>query len=661
MENENNSPEVYQDDTYFIELQLISTILKVGEDRRKSEGRMSKTALDFISEHHITSEHFYDPQLRQVFEYIQRSTTDSATLDTPSITDLEYNFPGISSSIGDYTNNIEELMNKADEAKLFHELSATLSQASKLLQTNSNEGLTYLQSEIDSINAHLSRIPYDIIQNAQDRYDQREKNKKHEGLDAVPTGFPQLDKDIYGLSNGEELLVLFARTGVGKAQPLTSRVLTPDGYILMKDVEVGQQIITGTGEIARVDEIFPQGVIDYYKVYFKDNLGDRYIVECSYEHLWKVKGKYDKEYKVLPLYYVMNHLENNYKVDFVSSKVFKVVPLKYTIDKVEYGGKTACQCLMVDHPDHTYVTNQGIVTHNTWVLLQMLHEAWKSGRNVALIEPEMSPQRIGYRFDTLANRGKFSNTSLTFGKVMDNEEDYLEYIDDLKESKRKFLCVHPNYFGDRLTVSTLKAFCKQNKVEVLGVDGLSYMMDERGKLNDSTTTALTHIAADLMSLSIDLSIPVIAIVQSNRENGVAQGGRLGLDNIRDSDGIAFSASTVCGLYKKREALHIQLLKSRFGPVGQTYAYDWDIDKGTFSFLGYGDVEDEDFGIEAGSGDRNAYSYSNSRSTESKSETTRVQNSRTSSNMSARARHASQEDRMPYEDEQNREERPEDCF
>lgn len=77
--------------------------------------------------------------------------------------------------------------------------------------------------------------------------------------------------------------------GTGKAQPLDSMVLTPTGYVKMRDVYVGQKVIDGLGGITTITDIFPQGKKPIYKVTFSD----RTSVLCSDEHLWKV-GQYNK-------------------------------------------------------------------------------------------------------------------------------------------------------------------------------------------------------------------------------------------------------------------------------------------------------------------------------------------------------------------------------
>lgn len=80
--------------------------------------------------------------------------------------------------------------------------------------------------------------------------------------------------------------------GTGKAQPLDSLVLTPTGYVKMRDVYVGQEIIDGLGNKTTITDIFPQGIKPIYKVTFSD----RTSVLCSNEHLWKV-GEYNKHKK----------------------------------------------------------------------------------------------------------------------------------------------------------------------------------------------------------------------------------------------------------------------------------------------------------------------------------------------------------------------------
>jgi superfamily II DNA or RNA helicase len=79
--------------------------------------------------------------------------------------------------------------------------------------------------------------------------------------------------------------------GLGKAQPLFSNLITPDGIISMGDVKMGQEVISSDGKPCKVIGIYPQGEIDYYKVTFSDGTH----TFCCEDHLWIVKKINDSE------------------------------------------------------------------------------------------------------------------------------------------------------------------------------------------------------------------------------------------------------------------------------------------------------------------------------------------------------------------------------
>ena len=69
--------------------------------------------------------------------------------------------------------------------------------------------------------------------------------------------------------------------GTGKAQPLSSKILTKDGFIEMRDAKVGTKVLDGKGNETVITGVFPQGKRDIYKIYFND----RTFIEVSDEHL----------------------------------------------------------------------------------------------------------------------------------------------------------------------------------------------------------------------------------------------------------------------------------------------------------------------------------------------------------------------------------------
>lgn len=113
------------------------------------------------------------------------------------------------------------------------------------------------------------------------------------------------------------------------------------------------------------------------------------------------------------------------------------------------------------------------------------------------------------------------------------------------------------------------------------------MSDERYNKGDTRTTMLTNISEDLMSLSIELKIPILVVVQSNR-GGVNKDtdDTPDLENIKDSDGIAANATKVLAIKQKANENIIQLSvkKHRDGRTGQTLLYQFDFDTGNFTYV-----------------------------------------------------------------------------
>ena len=224
--------------------------------------------------------------------------------------------------------------------------------------------------------------------------------------------------------------------------------------------------------------------------------------------------------------------------------------------------------------------NQG----KSWLLEKICTHVWQLGFTIGYISPEMSPDSVGYRFDTLYKH--ISNKELMWGKKKSESEMYKTYAEELKKSKNSFVVATPSDFDKKITITKLRRWVKQYKLNLLAVDGITYLTDERGKRGDNMTTTLTHISEDLMSLSCELEIPILVVVQANR-GGVTSSEESGtpeLEHIKDSDGIGANASHVISLKQKKDnILEIRTIKNRNGAVNKSVWYYWDIDTGVFDY------------------------------------------------------------------------------
>ncbi|MEP6925850.1 MAG: PhoH family protein [Pyrinomonadaceae bacterium] len=76
----------------------------------------------------------------------------------------------------------------------------------------------------------------------------------------------------------------------GRAQPLDSKILTPNGWRMMGSLDIGDEVIGSDGKAIKVIGIFPQGKKEVYRVAMTDGSS---TLTCA-EHLWAVRTASDK-------------------------------------------------------------------------------------------------------------------------------------------------------------------------------------------------------------------------------------------------------------------------------------------------------------------------------------------------------------------------------
>jgi len=235
----------------------------------------------------------------------------------------------------------------------------------------------------------------------------------------------------------------------------------------------------------------------------------------------------------------------------------------------------------------------------TWIAEKLAVEVWAGprdnkgnptgkGNNVGFFSPEMSATEIGYRFDTLFKN--FDNYGITGSDSSFNSDSYKKYVNTLANKTRPvFNVVTPADFPDkRVTITELRLWIEKYDLQMIVLDGLTYLTNERATRGKTTVDNLTEIAEDLMLLSIEKKIPIITVMQANRTGARDSDGEVStespeLDTIRGSDGISHNASRAISVYKSKNIIKLYLSKNRYGEKGQHLFYDYDINTGTFIY------------------------------------------------------------------------------
>lgn len=90
-----------------------------------------------------------------------------------------------------------------------------------------------------------------------------------------------------------DILCISLIPGAGKAGKMSSKVLTPSGFIEMRDVKVGTKVVAGDGEKASVIGVYPQGKRRIYRI----TMNDGGFTEVSDNHLWEVQNRSDRQFE----------------------------------------------------------------------------------------------------------------------------------------------------------------------------------------------------------------------------------------------------------------------------------------------------------------------------------------------------------------------------
>lgn len=218
--------------------------------------------------------------------------------------------------------------------------------------------------------------------------------------------------------------------------------------------------------------------------------------------------------------------------------------------------------------------------------LKLLYKLYEQGNNVAFISPEMLPETVAYRVDSIA-------FGLDNYKLMNNmfDESYKETIEKYNKNENLFLISNLSNFNDRLTITKLDNYIESNKLSALVLDGISYIVNERGNKFQNETERLSDISKDLMALSIKRKIPIIVIAQANRTQYSTKEKVADLRAIRDSDAISHISTRVISLGQDTISsfaedtvnIYFKIVKNRYGKLSDIEIFSANFNKGIIEY------------------------------------------------------------------------------
>lgn len=253
-------------------------------------------------------------------------------------------------------------------------------------------------------------------------------------------------------------------SGSGKAQPLYSKLVTPNGYTLMKDIKVGDLISGEDGKFVDVTGIYPKGL----KKTWRFTLNDGTQVDSCEDHLWRTstiseRSKNNKKGSIKTTTDIVNSLK-------VSNKANHFIQL---CEPVEFPKKE-----FIIHPyllgillgDGCFRSNSLFFTNNDEELINYIKPLLPSNMYI-------TKRGNNYIFSTL------------------NNSDINPYIEELKYLN---LWNHLSY--DKFIPKDYLTSSKEDRIELLNglidTDGYSY----KGKKGVEYSTSSKQLSEDIKFL-----------------------------------------------------------------------------------------------------------------------------------------------------------------
>ncbi len=187
------------------------------------------------------------------------------------------------------------------------------------------------------------------------------------------------------------------------------------------------------------------------------------------------------------------------------------------------------------------------------------------GEKVGIYSGEMSVRQLQERILCCAKQN-----------YTDTQEQALQFV---KDNNLFIRVLTQKELRRRANVTDLEEMIIREKLTMLVVDQLSLMEDESYKPGNPVRFQYGNISADLFSLSIKYGIPIILLVQSNRQ-GINMQNAPEIENIAESDAVAQNATRVVSLRNENGILTLKIIKNRYGnsDLVQKYEVDYGINK-----------------------------------------------------------------------------------
>lgn len=218
----------------------------------------------------------------------------------------------------------------------------------------------------------------------------------------------------------------------------------------------------------------------------------------------------------------------------------------------------------------------------TWFEVLIGSNAQINGYKVLQFVTEMSEEQMRDRFEAMhmgIMMGEFNYNKFKSGGLdRDQKESYFKYLDKIAPKMESLV------IEQATGVSDIRAKIELHKPDLVLVDGVYLMEDERGAESDWLRVA--HITRDLKVLCANMHLPMVINSQADKSTSKKTGAEI--ENISYTQAIGQDSDTVLTILRTEEMIEdrescVKVIKNREGILGKVMV-NWDFDTMDFSSI-----------------------------------------------------------------------------
>ena len=231
---------------------------------------------------------------------------------------------------------------------------------------------------------------------------------------------------------------------------------------------------------------------------------------------------------------------------------------------------------------HLFYTN-GILSHNSNVMANMIARQVMNGHNVALASLEMSEDMFAQRFDGIYS--KLDINRFYFNRRLQGElVSALRAIKDMPGRGNLFIKSFPTGKG---SVNDFRTWVRELKMRGIELDAfyfdyLNLMSSVEVRKSDNTYGSVKSIAEETRSMGFEFDIPMISVSQLNRSGTFMSFEDVDFNSIAESMGVPATADFMMIMGSNDEnqmynnEVHYKIVKNRLGGrVGEMDKFYYD--------------------------------------------------------------------------------------